>query len=191
MKLGILGGSFNPIHTAHLIIAQAAIDSLQLDKVLFIPTNITPHKSSRNLIDSRHRLQMIKKATKDNPNFSVSDIEIERGGTSFTIDTLKSLKKKYPKSTFYLLIGSDSIKDLPKWKDINQIVKLANIVVAARPDFNHKNFGTIDIKYTILKIPLLEISSSNIRERIKRCSPIKYLVPSVIEHYIIKNKLYK
>jgi nicotinate-nucleotide adenylyltransferase len=185
-KIGILGGSFNPIHLGHLIIAQNALEELHLDKVIFIPTNITPLKTRSALIDPRHRLNMIKLAIKGNKGFAVSDIEIRRGGISYTIDTLSLLKKKYPYAKLFLIIGSDSLKILKKWKDLKGIQKLCRIVLARRTGSKI----TKGLSYQILTNPLIDISSMEIRRRVYLGLSLKYLVPDSVKRYIKKKRLY-
>ena len=185
MKVGILGGTFNPPHTGHLVLAQIIKDKLSLDRVIFIPTNYPPHKHT-NLVSANKRLIMVRLAVKDNPDLSVLDWEIKRGGISYTVDTLRQLKSHYPKRDFFLIIGSDLADDFYSWKDYIQIDKLAKIVMAKRMDFSFKdkrNFITVDMVG-------IGITSSLVRQYIKKGLSIRYLVPPAVFNYIIKNKLY-
>lgn len=133
MKIGILGGSFDPIHMGHLILGENVRDSLKLDKVIFIPTGINPFKGNRNTTSPTQRLEMIKLAIESNPHFTISTIEIEREGISYTIDTIKSLKGRYKEDDLYFIIGSDIIFQIEKWKDIQQLFKLCKFALVNRP----------------------------------------------------------
>ncbi|MBU2266201.1 MAG: nicotinate (nicotinamide) nucleotide adenylyltransferase, partial [Candidatus Omnitrophica bacterium] len=130
-KIGILGGTFNPPHIGHLILAQEVYQKLGLDKILFIPTNLAPHKESRN-VSGRHRLNMVKIALGKDRRFKVLDIEIKRGGVSYTIDTVRELKRKYSQADFYLIVGSDLANDFPTWRYFSELKRAVKIVVAKR-----------------------------------------------------------
>ena len=185
MKIGILGGAFNPPHTGHLIIAQDILDALGLDKVFFIPVNTSPHKKN-NSVDGRMRLEMVKLATSGNEAFRVLDLEIERGGTSFTIDTVRELKKRYPEDEFYLIIGSDLANEFSSWKNYEDIKKEVEVVVANRKEY------PLDKKsaYSAVDIRQIELSSSQIRELVKKKSSIKGLVKEEVAEYIQEHNLY-
>ena len=187
MRIGILGGTFNPPHIGHLILAQEAKDRFNLDKIFFIPVYIPPHKDIP-LAKAEDRLEMVKLSIKDNESFECLDIEIKRGNKSFTIDTLKELKKKYPHDHLFLIIGSDLAKDFSSWKDCEEIVKIAKVLVARR-----KDFISLDNKFGFLFFDIIQvdISSSLIRERIKKGLSIKYLVHPEVEKFIKKRKLYQ
>ncbi len=161
MRVGILGGSFNPVHAGHLALAQFAHSELNLDHVYFVPSSETPLKSQKELLPAALRVKLLKKALKDQPEFSVSTCEIDRGGKSYTVDTLKHFHKKIGKKTvFYFLTGMDSLQNLSRWKSVEQIFKLCRFVVASRPGFRPQ-----DSKFPILQMPFdaLDISSSRIR----------------------------
>jgi len=185
MKIGAIGGTFNPIHIGHLILAQDVCEDLKLDKVVFIPTNISPHKNG-NGVSSAMRLEMVKLAIADNEKFQASDLEIKRGGTSYTIDTVKELKNIYPKDDLYLIIGSDLANDFSTWKDFKELKELVKIVVAKRDDYPLKNKDPFIIK----DIPQIEISSSRVRKMLKLGHPVRYFLTSKVRDYIVKNKLY-
>ncbi|MEM7816703.1 MAG: nicotinate (nicotinamide) nucleotide adenylyltransferase [Candidatus Aenigmatarchaeota archaeon] len=186
MKIGILGGTFNPPHIGHLILAKEAKEKLGLEKVFFIPTNIPPHKESHN-VSAIDRFNMVKLAVEDNKDFEVLDLEIKRGGVSYTIDTVRELKKRFSSYDFYLIIGSDLAKEFSSWKYSSELKKEVRIVVAKRKEYPlrmRNNFIVLDIIH-------IGISSSYIRGLIKKGFSIKYLVPSRVEEYITKHKLYK
>ncbi len=185
-KIGILGGTFNPIHFGHLILAEEVREALKLDKVIFVPTNLPPHKHN-NILEGKYRYDMIKLAIADNKYFDVSDVETKRGGVSFTIDTLRLLRSRYKKTQLFFISGSDVLKYLPKWKDVDKILKIAKFVVANRPGYSLKK---IPRKITTLEIRPLAISAYEIRKLIKKKRSIRYFVPKEVFKYIEKNKLY-
>jgi nicotinate-nucleotide adenylyltransferase len=185
MRVGILGGTFNPPHLGHLILAQAMKETLKLNKVMFIPTNRPPHKNTY-LVAARYRLKMVKLAIKDNPCFELLDWEVKQKGVSYTINTLKFLKNKFKRRRFFLIIGSELANDFNNWKDYKQIQRLVKIAVGRRSESPLKkknNFMAVDI-------PQIAITSSLVREHIARGLSVKYLVPKGVFDYIKKNKLY-
>lgn len=185
MKIGILGGTFNPPHLGHLIIANEVKEKLSLAKVFFIPTNIPPHKQAYK-ISVKHRLKMIKLAVSGNKSFKVLDIEIKRLGVSYTIDTIEELKRKYPKDDFYLIVGSDLANEFNTWKDFPKLKKQISIVVAWRKLYPVKYKDG----FKVVKVTNLDLSSSQIRELIKKRLSVKYLIPDKVREYINKYKLY-
>lgn len=188
-KVGILGGTFNPIHIGHLVLAEEAKQKLGLDKIFFVPVNIPVHKEARDLLPSSERLKMVKLAIKDNPNFEAIDIEIKRKGKSYTIDTLKSLKDKYPQvDKFFFIVGSDALSYLNNWKDIDEVMKLAKFVVASRPSYLLKNLPKNVLP---LAIEPVDVSGFRLRQRIKNNESVRYLLPKEVNNYILKNRLYK
>ncbi|MCD6228382.1 MAG: nicotinate-nucleotide adenylyltransferase [Candidatus Omnitrophica bacterium] len=184
-RVGILGGTFNPPHIGHIILAQEVLDKLNLDKILFIPANIPPHKNA-SLIEAKHRLKMVKLSIEGNKNFSLLDCEIKRGGVSYTVDTLRELRKIFPSYEFYLIIGSDLAKDFNTWKDYEEIMKLAKVVVGKRKEFPLENNN----KFIPVDILEIDISSSLIRDWIKRGWCVRYLLLPKVFDYIVKRKLY-
>jgi nicotinate-nucleotide adenylyltransferase len=185
-KIGILGGTFNPIHSGHLLLAEGIKDTLCLDSVLFMPCNLPPHKLSEIIAPVKKRLTMVRLAVRGNPYFKVSTVEIERGGRSYSVDTLLELHKKYKsRARFYFIIGSDSFSGLKKWKQVDKLMKLCTLVSAKRPGYNFKYKGV-----KVIDIPTLNISSTEIRHLVKQGKSINYLVPDSVRAYILKNKLY-
>lgn len=197
-KIGIIGGTFDPIHYGHLIAAEWAKDELNLDKIIFIPAANPPHKELQEILDEKYRYLMVSLAIKDNKNFTISDHEIQRGGKSYTIDTLKHFKKVYPNSELFFIMGFDSLLSLPTWKDVEGLEELCTFIVATRPGYTldqndniyDKLPSGIGDKVVFLEIPEIEISSSLIRERVRKGKSIKYLVPEAIEKYIYDNNIY-
>jgi len=188
MKIGILGGTFNPVHIGHLILAEEAREKLKLDKILFIPTAIPPHKDSSNIAPASDRLKMLRLAIKGNKFFGVCDIEIKRKGRSFTIDTLKELKAQYGQDELYFIIGSDLLKYLNEWKDLSQIVKMVNFVAATRPGYSLEQ---IPQYIQTLPIRAVDVSGFEVRRCIQENKSFGYLVPDKVFDYIKKRKLYK
>ncbi len=188
MRIGILGGSFNPIHFGHLLMAQSALEVLKLDKVFFVPAHCSPFKTQRALPPDQDRLAMVKEAIKGNKSFALYDGEIKRGGVSYTIDTLRELKKKYPEAEFYLLIGGDSLRTFQRWREPKEILKIAKLVVLNRPGFDKD--VTRHIKHVTVDMPAVDISSTDMRERLKNKKSIWYLTSKSVIRYINRHKLY-
>ena len=190
-KLGILGGTFDPIHMGHLVLAEQAREQFQLEQIIFIPSASPPHKTEQELSLAIHRFEMTKLALEGNRYFSVSDIELKRKGLSYTIETLRELKGLYKDSEIYFLTGSDVLEEITTWKDPEEIYKLARIVIAVRPGFDkfdpENHFAK---KSVIVRITGVDISSTQIREKVRNGESIKYLVPSKVEEYIKKKNLY-
>lgn len=197
--LGIFGGSFNPIHMGHLILAEHIREELKLDKIIFIPAGNPPHKNIGNLELAHHRYNMVELAIENNPFFSISDIELKREGISYTSDTLAGIKEQYPDEELFFILGSDSIIQFPSWHRIDKIFELAGIVVAKRPNVpqaeldNKVNEFTEKYNARIIfsKAPYIEISSSEIRNRIKQGLSVRYMVPETVDEYIHNNNLYR
>jgi len=191
-KMGILGGTFDPIHLGHLILAKQLAEKLKLDKVLFIPSASPPHKDLSEVSDAKIRFEMTKLAVEDNHLFSVSDIELKREGRSYTVITIQELKKLYPDSEPYLLGGSDILDEINTWKEPEKIFELIKVVIGVRPGFNKIDKDNEFLKKSIVyPINGLEISSSQIREKVKKGESIRYLVPLKVEEFIRAKGLYK
>ena len=183
-----MGGAFNPPHLGHLVLAQEALEKLKLEKIIFMPSYIPPHKKiGRD--NAYRRYRMISLASKDNPAFQVSGIELERREVSYSVETLKILKKQYGRETeLFFIIGSDSLFNLRRWKDEKELFKLANFVVGERPGFPIRK---IRKKIKLIRMPLLDISSSMIRSRLRRSLPVRYIIPEKVRRFIEKSGLYK
>lgn len=188
-RIGIFGGTFNPVHFGHLAIAAAALEQAGLDQIIFIPAHVPPHKDQENIIDSKLRYEMIILAIK-NKGFSVSDIEIRKKEISYSIETLKIIKDKYPDADLFFIIGSDSVPELKTWRRIDELFKLCCFIVAKRPD--HENFDKADLPpgAIVLKGIYPDISSTDIRRRIKQGLSLQQLVPQPVEQFIRQHKLY-
>lgn len=189
MKIGILGGTFNPIHLGHLILADEVRQKLRLDKVFFIPVYLPVHKEAKDLIPPLERLKMVRMAVKDNPYFEAIDIEIKRKVKSYTIDTLRDLCHIYPQAKkFYFIVGSDALSYLNNWKDISQVMKLAKFVVASRPNYPLKNLPKDILP---LAVESVDVSGFRLRQRLKNNESVRYYLPQEVHNYIIKKGFYK
>ncbi len=198
-KIGIMGGTFNPIHIAHLILAESTYDQLNLDKILIMPSKNPPHKIHENILSDEHRIQMILLAIENNPHFELSKMELERDGLTYTAETLEGLTKQYPEDEYYFILGADSLLQIEQWKDPEIIFQLSHIVAAGRDllprnemveQINHltEKFDAI-IHY--LQIPNMDISSKSLRQSKKDGKSIRYYVPDKVEQYILEHQLYQ
>jgi nicotinate-nucleotide adenylyltransferase len=199
-RIGILGGTFNQVHYGHLIMAETIRERFELDKVLFIPSGQPPHKTNDVLADAESRYEMVQRAVGSNRFFEASRIEIDREGYTYTIDTLNILKKEYGSETkIFFLIGSDVIPELKTWKEYSNVFKKCEFIACVRPGYDEETFkaalkqGQIseELKISMTKTPCIEISSSTIRERVRKGQTIKYLVPEKVEYYIYSKGLYR
>jgi len=190
-KIGLFGGTFDPPHVGHLIAAQEVQDKLELDRIFFIPASLPPHKKKVKISSALHRLRMVQLATRDNPNFKVLGLELKIKGNSYTVDTLKALRKKYSQIQFFLILGLDNLNHIHTWKKPEEIFKLSRVVFITRPGIT-LNKASKWLKFSkLLDVPRVDISSTDIRERIKKGKSIRYLVPEKVLQYIKKHKLYK
>jgi len=198
-KYGIMGGTFDPIHYGHLVIANEVLSLFELDKIIFIPTGTPPHKVVKGLTSSYHRYMMTQFATMTNPDFDVSDIETTKSTVSYTIDTIRKLISGNEEDQFYFITGTDAVLELPAWKNTSEILSMCTFIAVNRPGYVveglDKKIKAITDKYGgeifITKAPQLHISSTDIRNRIAEKKPVKYLLPETVEQYILKNGLYK
>ncbi len=188
MKLGIFGGSFNPVHHGHLIIAQRAVEALALDRLLLVPSHTTPGKKSAPMASPEDRLQMVRIAVRGNPVLKASPLEIERGGISYTIDTVRALDR--PGRKLFLLLGADSARGFPRWKNPREIAEICSVRIAGRPATPGAQMPKYIGRETGIPGPLLEISSTEIRKRVAKGLPIRYLVPDGVDRFVRKRGLY-
>ncbi len=200
LRYAIMGGTFDPIHFGHLAAAEAVKEELHCDKIIFIPSGNPPHKKKRELSDTIHRYTMTVMAVNSNPNFEVSNIEISRNGYTYTLDTVKQLLDYYSDNVELLFItGADAILEVETWYKVEELLKLCSFVAVTRPGYDksklEQKLEYLESKYNSslysIDVPGLNISSTDIRKRVKEGRSIKYLVPESIEQYIYKNKLYK
>ena len=197
-KIGIMGGTFDPIHLGHLATAEAVRELFKLDEILFIPAARPPHKLGKLVTDERHRLAMTTLATQSNKFFRVSDMELRRKGLSYTLDTMNELHRIFGRSTeLFFIIGADSLADLFKWHAARELVEKCHFIATTRQGVE-VNFSAVEDFFGALTrehihrvtTPGLEISSTDIRDKVRRGRSIKYLVPEVVEEYILREELY-
>ena len=186
MRLGIFGGTFNPIHLGHLLLADTARERLQLDRVLFIPTRQPPHKRAARLLPGPDRMALIEAAIRDQPAFVASDIELQRGGVSYSLDTVTALHQQLPMAKLFLLVGQDMLG--VTWRGWKELTRLATVVAAKRPG---AAAGAQAKGVTWLPMPLMEVSSSDIRARVAAGRSIKYLVPAGVARLIRERSWYR
>ncbi len=189
MNVGLYFGSFNPIHTGHLIIASHILNESSLDRVWFVISPLNPFKNSETLLNEYDRFHLVQKAIEQDTRLRASDIEFSLPKPSYTSHTLTYLTEKYPTHTFSIIMGSDSFQNLGKWKNAESIIRNYPILVYKRPGFEIDN--SIGARIEIMKAPLLEISATHIRELIRNGKSIKYLVPEVVEEEIAAGGYYR
>ncbi|ADL07534.1 nicotinate-nucleotide adenylyltransferase [Thermosediminibacter oceani] len=199
-RVGIMGGTFDPIHFGHLVTAEEARINFKLDKVVFVPAGNPPHKKNYKVSDAEHRYLMTALAINSNPYFEVSRIEIERSGYTYTVDTLRQFVDIYGRDTsLFFITGADAVLDILTWKDVKDVLSYCNFIAATRPGYpvNRLKEKLAEIKELygthvyLLEVTAMAISSTEIRRRIKEGISIKYLIPENVEAYIIKNGLYR
>lgn len=196
MRLGIYGGTFDPVHFAHLLLAEQCREQLALDAVWFIPAAVPPHKQDRSISSAKDRLAMLKLAIAGHPEFVVSDREIARGGTSYTVDTLRELRAEDPSRELFLLIGADSLADLTMWHEPDQILELATVVAVNRgrqrtdatPLQQQLGAASSIVEVTM---PAVDLASTDLRERVAAGKSIRYMTPRAVEQYIAAHRLYR
>jgi nicotinate-nucleotide adenylyltransferase len=196
MRIGVMGGTFDPIHYGHLVTAEAALAEFQLDEVVFVPTGQPWMKADRDVAAPEDRYLMTVIATSSNPRFSVSRIEIERDGPTYTVETLQELRHQRPDGIeLFFITGADAILEIFQWKDPDEVLNLAHFIGATRPGYDVARFEreapTSHPNISVMTVPALAISSSDIRRRVREGRPIRYLVPEGVQTYIEKSQLYR
>ena len=198
-RLGIMGGTFDPIHYGHLVTAEGARYALGLEKVIFIPAGRPPHKPNYSITEPWDRYRMTCLAVASNPSFQASTLEVDRPGPSYTIDTVRAMSRLYPGALVYFITGADALLEILTWKDFEILLTECRFVAATRPGYrlsellNRLDRLPESLKQNILcmEVPALAISSTDIRQRVREGRPIKYLLPESVEDYILKNFLYR
>jgi nicotinate-nucleotide adenylyltransferase len=191
MRIGLMGGTFDPIHVAHLVLAEQAREQLALDSVLFMPAGDPWRKAQREITAAEHRLAMTRLAVDGREGFEVDDLEIRRSGPTYTVETLQDLRRRYgPESELFLLIGDDALIDLPFWRDPEGIAAEASIVVARRADFEVPELAFKPGRLLRIDMPPLEISSTDLRRRAQQGRSLRFLVPDPVIEYIDRHGLY-
>lgn len=198
-KIGILGGTFNPIHTGHLMMAENAYEQFDLQKILFLPCGEPPHKDRLSFANTRHRANMVSMAIADNPHFELSLVEIDRPGVTYTCETLQALAREHADHEYFFILGADSLFTFEHWKNPEEICNLCTLLAATREDLAatevDRQIDYLRGKYGgnifRLNMPDFDISSKLIRERLKQGKTIKYMVPGQVEQYILEQNLYR
>ncbi|MEE1622485.1 nicotinate-nucleotide adenylyltransferase [Zafaria sp. Z1313] len=188
VRLGVMGGTFDPIHHGHLVAASEVAAEFGLDEVVFVPTGRPWQKSDRRVSASEDRYLMTVVATASNPRFTVSRVDIDRPGPTYTIDTLRDLRRQRPDAELFFITGADALEQIMSWKDIDELWSLAHFVGVTRPGHELPDLGRQDI--SLLEVPAMAISSTDCRERVRSHKPVWYLVPDGVVQYIAKHQLY-
>jgi nicotinate-nucleotide adenylyltransferase len=194
MRIGLYGGTFDPVHLGHLIVAEQARLELQLQRVFFVLTPNPPHKPATTISPVEHRLNMLKLALNDHPQFEISTVELQRPGLSYTVDTLRQFRAlpEFAETEFFLIIGADSMLELKNWREPQAIIRLAKLAVYSRPGLDLSDIAQEFLQQThVIDGPQVEISATGIRERCRRGVSIRYLVPESVRNYILENDLYQ
>ena len=192
-RLGVFGGTFDPIHLAHLVLAEQAREQLRLDRILFVPASTPPHKIGRTLSPPKVRLEMVELAVAGHPQFAASDLEIRRSGPSYTVDTVRSVHEKHPSAEIFLLLGGDSLLDFPTWREPREILEMATLGVMMREGSPRPPMLEADLSSRLVFVdaPLLPISGTDLRRRVSEHRSIRYLVPASVEAFINEEGLYR
>lgn len=198
-KIGILGGTFNPIHLAHLLMAEYALEAAKLDKVIIMPSGISYLKRDRKVLPASDRLKMVELSIRNNPNLIASDLEIKREGNTYTYETLKELKSIYPDIIFYFIVGADCLFTIENWVEPKQIFENCILLAAGRNSASNESMlakkqeleDKFDAHIVLMDFPQINISSTKIREKIKDGKSIRYMVTDEVRDYICNNQLFK
>lgn len=189
-RIGLLGGTFDPPHLAHLLIAQEALEKCGLDEIWFMPSYIPPHKQGKVAhTDAENRVEMVKRAIMENNQFRLSLIEVNRKGRSYTVDTLRELTEKYPENHFFFILGADMVNDLPTWNGIDELCQLTTFIGFRRPGYPTAHPEHADVIY--IDMPQVDISSSFLREQLKAGLSCRYFLPDAVKKYIEERRLYE
>jgi nicotinate-nucleotide adenylyltransferase len=200
MRIGIFGGTFDPVHYGHLILAEQAREQARLDQVWFLPAPRPPHKSERTLTRFEQRVEMLHLALAGNPSFRVEEIEKERTGPSYTVDTVAELRRRHPADEFFLLVGSDTLTDLPQWHEPARLLGMVGLVVMMRPGNPLPEPGApraalrlpeTEPRQEVVQAPLIDISSRDLRRRAAAGRSLRYFLPRAVECYVHDKRLYQ
>lgn len=199
LRLGIMGGTFDPIHLGHLVAAEAAREQFELDRVIFVPARLPPHKRDRTISPAEHRLAMVLLATANHPRFLVSRLELDRPGPSYSVDTLRLFRQEYPNANLFFITGADAVLDFDTWKEPGALLRLCCLVVVSRPGCDRRRLREklaglereTGCPMAELAAPALDISSRDIRRRAAEGKSLRYLVPREVRDYVLKHDLYR
>ncbi len=190
-SIGIMGGTFDPIHHGHLVAASEAMDVFGLDRVIFVPAAMQPFKAGRHVTSAEHRYLMTVIATASNPRFDVSRVDIDRAGTTYTIDTITDIGAQYPDADLFFITGADALAQIVQWKNARQLFDMAHFIGVTRPGHVLEAGGLPHQSVSLLEVPAMAISSTDCRARIRDSKPVWYLVPDGVVQYIAKYRLYQ
>lgn len=201
MRIGVFGGSFDPVHLGHLLLAECCREQCRLDQVWFLPAAVPPHKQGQSSAPAADRLAMLQLAIGGHEAFSICPLETDRGGVNYTVDSLASLAEMHPGQEWYFLMGADSLVDLPQWREPERICRLATIVVVERPGSPPVSFDQLGklvgpdrlakIQQSVVTIPQIDIRSRDLRQRVSQGQSIRYRTPRAVEKYIESHNLYR
>ncbi len=192
-RIGLFGGSFNPVHLGHLLVAETVREACALDKIIFIPAKKNPFKKNAEIAEAHHRLKMLELAIQGNPSFAVDTCELDRDKVSYTIDTIRILRQTYSADNyqFFFLVGADNLTGFPDWKGAEQLVTLCDFIAFGRPGYDNRiTEHPLTAGFHFVETPLMEISATEIRARISAGKSIKYSLPEVVENYIYEHGVY-
>lgn len=190
-RIGVMGGTFDPIHNGHLVAASEVAARFELDEVVFVPTGQPTFKQNQVVTPAEHRYLMTVVATASNPRFTVSRVDIDRQGLTYTVDTLRDLRAARPDDEFFFITGADAVEQILSWKDSDQLFDMAHFVAVTRPGHNLNVAGLPQDRVSLLEIPAMAISSTDCRARARASQPVWYLVPDGVVQYISKYQLYQ
>lgn len=198
-RLGIIGGTFDPIHYGHLVAAEEARYEMGLEKVIFIPAGRPPHKPDYQVTEPERRYAMTVLAVASNPFFQASTLEVDRPGLSYTVDTVREVLRFYPGAQVYFITGADAVMEIMTWKNVEQLLSICRFIAATRPGYRMDELlanlellpENLKQNISCMEVPALAISSTDIRRRVREGKPFKYLLPEPVEGYIIENRLYR
>lgn len=189
VRIGVFGGTFDPPHIGHLIVAQDAWSALELDRVLFVPAASPPHKTGSRITPAALRLEMLRAALAGDPRFEAEDLELRRAGPSYTVDTLRELRARYPAASLFFLLGSDQFRELHTWREPDEIARLARLVVLSRG--GSEEDGRVEFPHQRLRVTRIDLSATEVRARVAAGEPIRYLVPEGVAAVIEREGLYR
>jgi nicotinate-nucleotide adenylyltransferase len=200
MRIGVFGGTFDPVHYGHLLLAECCREQCHLDQVLFLPAAVPPHKQHFECSPADHRMAMLELAIGGHEPFAISRVEIDRGGVSYTVETLTTLRQQQPHAEWFFLMGADSLADLPGWRAPEEICELATLSVVARPQSPAPDFNSLagiaspqrieQFRQHVVTMPLVDLSSTEIRRRVSQGRSIRFRTPRAVEKYIETHGLY-
>lgn len=201
MRLGIFGGSFDPVHYGHLLLAETCREACSLDEVWFVPNAQPPHKRAAALTPVRQRLEMLELALADAPGLRVSAIEADRPGLSYTVETLDQLRRQQPNTELFFLMGADSLQDLPTWREPERICQLATLLIVGRPGMPVPDLSILEryldarqveaVRRHYVEMPLIALSSTDVRQRVRHAQSIRFRTPRAVQEYIVQHQLYR